>query len=466
MISGIGVRRAFLIYRVYPSFSAGEILEHAMTVAGNIYGDTAGNNILGIYRADENNAVAAGEKFMDIRPVRDSDPPLLEALKRVDATEIRRELIGSIARDAVSQAQEHLDRCRKSLAMLRLYRHALAVAQHHSVQEALAHFPMDRILKRFTEIWLSTDPGHIQAMRKAGKIIGFPASAVIKVFRWAKQAASGQPPKPSRDNFNDKVETDLLQAVNGLYQKLAGESLSVRMSLSDPVSMQMQDLIEGLRDFQLDDGNGGAKSAPDPVKGVRTFTVSAHPAITLEQDYLKRKDWKSTLQSVLQQRETVVSLTQGIETELSALVEEFRGRMGFVEKIRQTFSAFLNVLPATAAVTYILATGDPVGAVGIKVKLSGLFGLHDLYALVAIPATTGLSQADRSQLETLLAPIAKTWLENKSKTVHDIFEKEITGPLKSRADAVIEDADRRIQMIETGLDQCRKVLHEPKGSAG
>ena len=90
-------------------------------------------------------------------------------------------------------------------------------------------------------------------------------------------------------------------------------------------------------------------------------------------------------------------------------------------KIRQTFSAFLNVVPATVAVTYILSTGDPVGAVGIKVKLTGLFGLHDLYALVAIPATTGLKRADQKQLDDMLGPIVRTWLNNKLKEVKESF---------------------------------------------
>ena len=72
--------------------------------------------------------------------------------------------------------------------------------------------------------------------------------------------------------------------------------------------------------------------------------------------------------------------------------------MGVWDRMRQTFAALLNVLPATAAVTYVLSTGDPVGATGIKIKLTGLLGLKDLYALIAIPATAGLKKADQKQL--------------------------------------------------------------------
>ena len=59
MLTGIGMRKCFLVYRVYPSFEKEEIREHAMTVARNIYGNEAERYVLGIYRTDEDNAVAA-----------------------------------------------------------------------------------------------------------------------------------------------------------------------------------------------------------------------------------------------------------------------------------------------------------------------------------------------------------------------------------------------------------------------
>jgi len=69
MLTSIGTRKCFLIYRVYPSFTDQEVLEHAMTVANGIYGDDIEKNLLGIYRADEDNRVAAEEQFMELRAV-------------------------------------------------------------------------------------------------------------------------------------------------------------------------------------------------------------------------------------------------------------------------------------------------------------------------------------------------------------------------------------------------------------
>ncbi|MGD2149097.1 MAG: 50S ribosome-binding GTPase, partial [Desulfobacterales bacterium] len=41
MLTGIGMRKCFLVYRVYPSFEKDEVQEHAMTVARNLYGKDA-----------------------------------------------------------------------------------------------------------------------------------------------------------------------------------------------------------------------------------------------------------------------------------------------------------------------------------------------------------------------------------------------------------------------------------------
>jgi hypothetical protein len=153
-----------------------------------------------------------------------------------------------------------------------------------------------------------------------------------------------------------------------------------------------------------------------------------------------------------------MDLSQAIEQELKDLAKNFRSKMGMWSKIRQTFSAFLNVVPATVAVTYILSTGDPMGAVGIKVKLTGLFGLHDLYALVAIPATTGLKRADQKQLDDMLGPIVQAWLNNKLKEVNDLFEHEITGGILRAAKDAVDEGDILINQIEANIEACGKAI--------
>jgi hypothetical protein len=134
--------------------------------------------------------------------------------------------------------------------------------------------------------------------------------------------------------------------------------------------------------------------------------------------------------------------------------------MSFTARIRQTFTAFLNVLPATAAVTYILVTGDPVGGTGIKIKLAGLFGLKDLYALVAIPVTAGIKQADLDQLEIMLGPITQTWLNTKLKTVQTLFETEISAAVINEATSRLKEAQELLKNINGHMEICARLLEE------
>jgi len=149
-----------------------------------------------------------------------------------------------------------------------------------------------------------------------------------------------------------------------------------------------------------------------------------------------------------------------LENDLKQLADQLRSRMSLWDRMRQTFAAVLNVLPATAAITYVLSTGDPVGATGIKIKLTGLLGLHDLYALIAIPATAGLKKADQQQLARLLAPVARTWLEHKFAQVQTLFEDQITGDLfKDARDACLK-AQKALHQAERILDQMRDQVRK------
>jgi hypothetical protein len=149
--------------------------------------------------------------------------------------------------------------------------------------------------------------------------------------------------------------------------------------------------------------------------------------------------------------------------DLKDLAEHFRSKMGVWAKISQTFWASLNVLPATAAVTYVLSTGDPIGAAGIKVKLTGLFGAKDLYALVAIPVTTQLKKADQQQLESMLGPIAEAWFNHKLKKVQQLFEQNITAGTIRTVNDTIEQATAMIEEINNSMAICAKPWAKSRG---
>jgi hypothetical protein len=165
------------------------------------------------------------------------------------------------------------------------------------------------------------------------------------------------------------------------------------------------------------------------------------------------------LQSVLARQAEIGDIGGDMERELRGLADHFRGRMGVWDKVSQTFWAFLNVLPAAAAVTYVLSTGDPVGGTAIKVKLAGIFGLKDLYALVAIPVTRGMKKADQKQLKAMLGPIAQTWFSHKLQKVQALFEQEISGDLLQAVFEVKAEAERMIAAVEAELASAREGVN-------
>lgn len=460
IIAGIGQRKCFLVYRVYPSFNDREVLAHANTVAQNIYGDNADDAIIGIYRADDENAVAAGDKLMTLTPVGKQQHPLVETLARIDPRQLRTDLFVSILADVVKGADHILTQLEDSAHGLAFYLDAVQTAQSHSVREALSHFPMDQVLKRFAEIWLATDPTHIKAMRKTGQIVELPLTAVISAVKWFKRTPAEQAAKDRSRSFISQLEVDLLAAANQLYRSLVDPELTVTIVKQDPVAQRMQATLGRLKQSRVSRTAWDTSAVVQEETGLLRFTVAAHPCVADSQSELKNRNWRKALDRIVSQKDNILSFTEPMEVELQALADHFRSRMSFSARVQQTFAAFLNVLPATAAVSYILATGDPVGGTGIKVKLAGLFGLKDLYALVAIPVTAGIKQADLSQLETMLGPITQTWLNSKLKTVQDLFEAEISAVVIDEATQRLAEAQELISRLHQHLEDCARALED------
>jgi hypothetical protein len=459
MLTGIGTRKCFLIYRVYPSFTDREVREHAMTVAGGIYGGEAEKNLLGIYRADEDNRVAAEESFIKLRPVPRDGLEFLSALAAVDAPELRLELHASILKDVLKKAANLLGDAQCSLDELRLYLDAFQTVQSQYVHEALKHFPMDRVMKRFLKIWAKTDPAHIKFMRKTGNVIGFPLKVLSGAAGWTKdRLASGKAAPADPEDFNKKMEEDLVTAVTSLHAQAIGPQISVTGSLNDPVIKRMSERVDRIRAQRANTEAQNPRAESEEQGQILRFFVDTHPSVFAEQERLRDRDFRSMLQTILAQKEELVDIPKDMLADLKELADHFRSKMGIWSKIGQTFFASLNVLPAAAAVTYVLSTGDPVGAAGIKVKLTGLFGAKDLYALVAIPLTGPLKKADEEQLKTMLAPIAQAWFNHKLKKVQQLFEETITGATIRDVSETIERAAAGVSDMQSSMNICTEEI--------
>jgi GTPase Era involved in 16S rRNA processing len=426
MLTDIGQRKCFLVYRVYGSYGEQEITAHAQTVARNLYGESASQYVLGVYRAEEDNRVAADEKFLNLTAMNGHDSiSLISELKGLDTLGLRMDLSATVYEDVMAAAKNMVLNATASRENLRLYREALQTTQSQCVQSALQHFPLKPVLRRFTQIWFEGDPTYVKFLRKTGSYIEMPFKAAVNAAKWVKgQKSSEKNTEDHLKQFSQTFEEDLLSAVTILWRRAIDKQLPASKSL----------------------GN-------QSVRGM----VDAHPVVAAAQKRLQERDRHATLTKMIGNMDAIIGISRHIERELSHLADQFRQKTGLMFKIRQTFSALVTVLPATVAITYILSTGDPVGAAGIKVKLTGLFGLKDLYALVAIPATTGLKKADRKQLELLLAPITRAWLGDKLNTLQALFEEEVTGDIFAAADQALESSDKMIADVEGTLSQLSKM---------
>jgi hypothetical protein len=70
-----------------------------------------------------------------------------------------------------------------------------------------------------------------------------------------------------------------------------------------------------------------------------------------------------------------------------------------------------------------------------------------------------MKKADRSQLESMLVPIARAWLDRKLAAVQQVFETEITGPVLRAGRDKIAEAEAFLADIERDLTRCETEMN-------
>ena len=462
VLTTIGRRKTFFVYRVDPSFSDEDVKVHAATVAEHLYDKNGSTEILGVYRVDENNRVADGQVPMTVTPVSPNQPSLETALEEINPRQVRFDLAQTVLADALDQAEQVAQCAHRSQTILDIYRDGLKSAQSVAAKEALKHLPVEALVKRFAKIWTRSDPGYIKMMRKTGKVLDLPVKGIVKTYRWVKGTPTPKKPVANWETLSDlKIEANLLTAAATLFKQAVSHRVVTELPASGPISQKMRATIDGLTNTPNQHCQPlQGKMSATPKAGQLELAIPAHPVVADLQEILRQTTWKIISQQLLEQKTALTAINQQVDGDLQNLADQLRGQMDLWHRVREGFSAFLNILPATAAVTYILSTGDPVGAVGIKVKLASLFGLHDLYALVALPTTSGIHKADRQQLEQMLAPVAQTWLNSKLDEIQTLFETEITGPILERCQKSGTAAKDHIDAFEKGIHSCRNRLKQ------
>lgn len=451
-LTRVGRRQCVLVYRVYASFSADEVEAHAQTVAENLYGADWRDYVLGVYRADDDNAVAAGQQPVVPRQVR-GGPGLFELLESLDPRELRREQNVAMIADVTRAARDSVEQARSDRDALALYHDGLRLVESHAIARALSHLPLTTIMERIREIFEEGDSGFLRFSRNVGRVTGAPLRGLLKLIK-----SDDDEEVDGSVNPEELARTALIEAANELRRQTLAEELTTATTPGDADGAELLARVESLREAWGFTGPERPFAETSSAGGATNLFLSAHPALSSTRQALLRKQWASQLDLVAKGAEELLELPDDLDVELAAIVSEFREDLPMMKRARAAMIASLNLVPSVVGIVYVFATVDPVGGSTLSAKLSSVFGLNDLWATVSIPASTGLDEATRGHLKRLLDPVVQRWLASRAEPTQAMFRERVTG-------AVIDAAAKRLSETGNQLAQLDAALAGLQGGS-
>lgn len=449
-LTAIGRRPCVLVYRVYRSFSDADVAAHARAVAEHLYGEDHAQHVLAVFRADDDNAVAAGTATMVPRRVgAGGGPDLLGTLAALDPRELRREQNGLMLADVLRDAAATASRAHAGAELLALYRDTLRLALGHAAATALAQLPLSRIAERICAVFEETDPAFLRFSRKAGRVTGAPLRGLLRLVR-----GKAVPETPELDPL-EVARNALIASANRLRREVLADELTATTTASDPDGAVVLERVERLRDaLGL---AGAARPLAQRVDGGAAVDVFVTPPASLDaaRQALLARPWAEALARIGATAPGLLELPEGLDHELTAIVADFRRDLPFLKKARAALLGSLNLLPPVLGVVYVFATADPVGGSAISAKLGSIFGLNDLWATVTIPASSGLDDLTRAHLKRLLDPVVGRWLATRAAPVTALLDAEVAGPVLAAAAARLERAASPLTAVAEALATLR-----------
>jgi hypothetical protein len=454
ILTEAGMRRCILVYNCSRTLEDRQALAHLETTAANLYGSDKGNYLIGYYRTDTSDVVASGETFMALKNIRPGDPGLMDRLRQLDPREIRERQIQTTLKAFVNYVRQVLEVSQSTGDEVDLYAGTLQLAFGQAVQQSLISIPVKKIMQRMNDLWLETSPSHLKFFRGIGSALGKPARIIFSLI---KQIQGEEPVKEGiftkAVDPLEEIQSDLLRAASQLRDNLLAEEIIAETVARDPYGSRLIELTDRIRSRRGHKENQLPFRQLAPSTGTVVFHVAAPACSKAPRQALATRPWSAVSDRLLSTARELLNISEDaiLTAELTDLIHEFRDQMNFFQKTRESFFASLNVLPATLGIAYILTTGDPVGGSGIYAKLQGLFGMHDLWALVSIPASAGMDETGRKQLAEMLEPVVKRWLENRAVVVRQIFAETLSGELEQELAATLRTLDQLIGEIENEL---------------
>ena len=458
VVGGIGGRPVILVYRISRAASDAEVLEHCLVVAKKLYHNADQvpgfpEQVIGIYRMPESDAVALGKESPKLIPLAEitRGRDLATLLRDLDVSHLKRQIFASDLASITQDAERDLLKIQREAEAVVIYRLGLQQALAQQALEALKTFPLHEAIGLATRLFLETGPGYVKVLRGTGRIVGAPFRAVQRLGRaFINWAGSKEPPVPAQ-NPEAVLSHDLLLAANTLRNRLMDDHLIVPVTRKDSLYTSVERAKAHLQPdkapFVEPVGIGGTFNLHIPVPAI----------IQAQEGALLTQDWEATTQELQQTAHQLMGLPVDIEDELRSLVIQFRSQMSLSDRLRETLFASLSALPALLGVSYTLLTANPVSGAGIWIRLQSLFGINDLWALVSIPASAGLSEQERKQLELTITPVFKLWLERRMSLVIEILMQTVCRPVLETLEHVPLPSDQRFASVTQALQTLKET---------
>lgn len=399
-ISGIGRRKVVLVYRCSAAYPDEEVGEHLDTVLRNLFPDSGNprQEVLGLYRMDESDAVVKGEADPAIRPL-SGGADMVSLIAGLDIVETRRDSLRSQCESIIEKVKSAIETADARRLELVAYRDSVRAMARHAVLDGLKSFPQGPLMERFVACWRASQPLLVRAAHWPGR----KTSQVIGWFRRKRKGDDGEGRLSAAEEYKKRFREDFRDAISKLLSSLSQPAL--------PKPSLLKTALENeIRDITSQDNDGWMEEA------VRIACIDGDLA-----------------------------------NDIQALVDDTRKKRRFWERSKEGLWAAVATLPPIAAVTWTVCTSDPVVGTGVAAHLGALFGLGDLWATLAVPASLGLDAANKHFLEKGLNGLYEKWFERKSLPILGLVEGHVT-------DRCTSECAKLLDATEAPLSRLREVV--------
>ncbi len=447
-ISGIGRRKVVLVYRCSPAYSEEEVREHMDVVLRNLFPESGNprSEALGLYRVDESNAVVKGDAVPVLRPL-SGGSDIMSLINGLDIAEVRRETLVSQCQAVIDEMNEVLDKVSDRRNELVAYRDSVKALARDAVLDGFKNFPQSLLMELFVDCWRNAQPGIVRLAHWTGRRISAGMDWLLKKFRdKSGTPGNGRADATGAKEYGETFRGDFRDCVQKLRAKLSLRNLSVEVSSRAKDAEGLLTAVKALA-ARHEEGYGFSESGKHQVQC--SVSRPSMLAQTLDAELQAMADAGDD--DWIEQAVEIVCQNQDVMKDISALVDETRRNMGIWERSKEGLWAMVAVLPPIVAVTWVVCTSDPVVGPGVTAHLSAMFGLGDLYAVLALPASWGLDDGNKALLKSKLKTLFEVWFERKREPICNLIDEKMTS-------RCIRPCDDLLKATEAPFNRLREAV--------